>query len=187
MRFPLPLGLVLAIGLSSVRALPPPANAPSPSPSQSASASPKPLALPVPSVAPTRAPDPDAKSAPPFPVPPPQVEREIPRPSAPPPIGFRSQPPSAAEIDRLIPKIEVWRTASNLPQKPKGRFQKARRLTQVYLVGADPVTVRLQFHPLSRGKAVLVRAARGIILDPPDELLSVPADGKCLVSLRLDA
>jgi hypothetical protein len=55
-----------------------------------------------------------------------------------------------------------------------------------YLSGAETVTVRLRFHPLSHGKAVLVRAARGIILNPPGELLSVPTDGQCLVSISLD-
>ena len=57
---------------------------------------------------------------------------------------------------------------------------------QAWLAGDDPVTVRLQFDPLSLGKAVLVRAARGTTLDPPDEVLRVPADGQCLVLIRLD-
>ena len=48
------------------------------------------------------------------------------------------------------------------------------------------MTVRLLFHPLSRGKAVLVRPARGITINPPDETLHIPADGQLLVALRLD-
>ena len=86
----------------------------------------------------------------------------------------------------MIPQVEIWRVASALPQKPKGRFQKARRILQACLTGTDPVTVWLRFNPLSHGKAVLVRAARGVTLNPADELLSVPADGQCVVSISLD-
>lgn len=48
------------------------------------------------------------------------------------------------------------------------------------------MVVRLRFHPLSQGKQVVVRAARGLTLNPPDEVLVVPADGQILVSIRLD-
>jgi hypothetical protein len=46
--------------------------------------------------------------------------------------------------------------------------------------------VRLRFHPLSQGKAVLISAARGVALDTPDDVLAIPMDGQCLVSVRLD-
>lgn len=119
-------------------------------------------------------------------VPPPPPDHEAPPPPAPPAVAFRSDPPSAAEIDRVIPRLEVWRASSNLPQKPKGRFQKSRRLAHASLARDEPVVVRLRFHPLSQGKPVVVRAARGLTLNPPDEVLVVPADGQILVSVRLD-
>lgn len=130
-------------------------------------------------------------SAPPLPaalfVPPPPLDQEAPPPPALSAVAFRSEPPSAAEIDRVIPRLEVWRASSNLPQKPKGRFQKSRRLAHACLAGDEPVVVRLRFHPLSQGKPVVVRAARGLTLNPPDEVLVVPADGQILVSVKLDS
>jgi hypothetical protein len=119
-------------------------------------------------------------------VPPPESGRLLPLPPEPPPAAFRSEPASDAEIDQVTPRIEVWRAESDLPQKPKAAVQGTRFLAEACLTGNDPVTVRLWFHPLSEGKAVSVRAARGIALDTPDDVLRIPMDGQCVVSVTLD-
>jgi hypothetical protein len=105
---------------------------------------------------------------------------------APPAVGFRAAPPSAVEIDRVIPRVEVWRPGSNQPQTPNGHLKKARRLLQACVSGDEPVTVRLRFHPLSNGKAVVVKAARGIALAPADDVLRIPANGQLILSIGLD-
>jgi hypothetical protein len=128
-----------------------------------------------------------AQSSAPFPVPQPQPAPPLAPMSLPPAVGFRSHGPSAEEIDRVIPKIEIWRPGSNIPQLPKGRFQKARRLVPVLLAGDQPVMMRLRFHPLSRGKVVVVRAARGVTLNPSGETFSIPTDGQCVLALSLDS
>jgi hypothetical protein len=56
-----------------------------------------------------------------------------------------------------------------------------------YVVDNQPVMVRLQFDPLARGKAVLVRPGRGAILDPPTNLLQIRPTGECVITVRLEA
>jgi hypothetical protein len=46
--------------------------------------------------------------------------------------------------------------------------------------------VRLQFDPLARGKTVVVRPGKGVILDPPTEVLQVQPTGECVVAMRLE-
>lgn len=123
----------------------------------------------------------------PFAVPLPKPAPSLAPLSLPPAVGFRSHAPTAAEIERVIPKIEIWRPGSNIPQQPNGRFQKARRLVSVLLTGDQAVMVRFRFHPLSRGKVVLVRAARGVTLNPAVETFSIPEDGQCVIALSLDS
>jgi hypothetical protein len=122
-----------------------------------------------------------------FAVPLPQPAKPLAPLALPPAVGFRSQGPSDAEIGRVIPDIEIWRPGSNIPQLPDSHFQKTRRLVSVLLTGNQPVMVRLRFHPLSRGKVVLVRAARGVTLNPAGEAFSIPADGQCVIALSLDS
>jgi hypothetical protein len=45
--------------------------------------------------------------------------------------------------------------------------------------------VRLRFHPLSKGKKVLARPARGVSLNPAGETFSIPIDGQYVLSLSL--
>lgn len=126
-----------------------------------------------------------AGQPPPFALPKPQPAPTLAPLSLPPAVGFRSQPPTAGEIERVIPKIEIWRPGSNVPQLPNGRFQKSRRLVSVLLAGDQPVMVRLRFHPLSKGKMVLARAARGVSLHPAEETFRIPVDGQFVLSLSL--
>ncbi len=185
-----PLGLVFALVLPAVHALA--QTVPSPSLSTSlpsgplAASSPTTPVTNLPALMPSASP---AASLPPLPIPFPMVpppQRQLPPIVAPPAVGFRSAPPSAAEIDSVIPRVEIWRPGSNLPQTPKGRHQRARRLLQACVSGSDAVMVRLRFHPVSKGKAVLVKAARGIALAPADDVLRIPADGQLILSILLD-
>jgi hypothetical protein len=58
-------------------------------------------------------------------------------------------------------------------------------LGRAYVTGNEPVTVRLQFDPLARGKVVLVREGSGAIVDPPTGILHVGPTGECVVTVRL--
>src|ERR1700730_15004417 len=176
------MGLIFSISLSSVAASPLPRNAPSPSPSPSASASPKPpklLALPIPSAAPTRAPD--TRSAPPMPVPPaPQREATLP-----PPQNNSSVPrgPVLADLNMAVPRVELWRTESQIPQKP-GKH-RGRRFELGYVVATEPALMRLQFPPVTAGNTVIVKPAPGVTVDPPDIEHRIGPAGECVVSLSL--
>src|ERR1044071_9598451 len=150
-RFPLRLAFALIVGTAHAQT---PASSP---PATIAAALPTPPPMsPMPSASPhgTVPPGLTIPMAP-------EPQRERPRMVLPPAVGFREVPPSAAEIDRVIPQVEVWRSGSNLPQTPKASLRKAKRILQALVSGDEAVTVRLRFHPLSKGKSVLVRAARG--------------------------
>ena len=179
MRFRFPLQLAFALIVETAHA-----QAPSISPPATIAAAlptPPPMS-PVPSASPHGT-VPPGLTVPMAPEPP----RERPRMVLPPAVGFRAVPPSAAEIDRVVPRVEVWRPGSNQPQIPNGRQKKAKRLLQAWVSGPDAVAVRLRYHPLSRGKPVVVRAARGIAVTPADEVLTVPSDGQLILSIALDA
>jgi hypothetical protein len=94
-----------------------------------------------------------------------------------------SHPPSAAEIQQVTPLVEVWRANAQAPQVPARR---GRHLEQAFIAGAEPVMLRLQFHPLAAGKYVLVRAGKGTILEVPNEILRIQPTGECIVALRLE-
>ena len=174
------MGLIFSICLSSVAASPLPQNAPSPSPSASVSAKPpKLVVLPIPSAAPTRAPD--AKSAPPNPVPPaPQREAILP-----PPQNNSSVPrgPVLADLNLAVPHVELWRTESQIPQKP-GKH-RGRRFELGYVVGTEPALMRLQFPPVTAGNTVIVKPGPGVTVDPPEIEQRIGPTGECVVSVSL--
>jgi hypothetical protein len=60
-----------------------------------------------------------------------------------------------------------------------------RQLEAAYITGIMPTVIRLQFDPLTSGKAVIVRAGKGLILDSSETILVGPT-GECAVSVRLD-
>jgi len=45
--------------------------------------------------------------------------------------------------------------------------------------------IRLQFNPQSTGEKVTVIAARGILLNPPQQVLTVSAHGDCVFEAQL--
>ena len=115
-------------------------------------------------------------------MPPPQPVRQLP----PPPIPPRIQPTfprTALERQRVTPAIEVWRAGAPTPQLPARR---GNYVAPAYIADNQPVLVRLQFDPLARGKAVVVRPGRGAILDPPTEVLQIRPTGECVVTVRLE-
>ena len=142
---------------------------------------PPPSAPPVPAVQPTGS-APPAVSPPPVP-PAPNPAVILP----PPPLPLLAQPssaPSAAEIQRLTPIVEVWRAGAVTPQVP---LRHGRYMAPAFVADNQPVMVRLQFDPLARAKSVFVRPGRGAILDPPTEVLQIiRPTGECVVSVRLE-
>lgn len=54
-----------------------------------------------------------------------------------------------------------------------------------FVTGTEPVTVKLQFDPLSAGEQVTVIAARGILLVPPQQVLTISAAGDCTFLAQL--
>lgn len=91
-------------------------------------------------------------------------------------------PPTALELQRVTPAIEVWRANANSPQVPARRGQY---MTPVSIADNQPVLVRLQFDPLARGKVVVARPGRGAVLDPPSQVLQIGPTGECVVAVRL--
>jgi hypothetical protein len=120
--------------------------------------------------------------APPLPVPvPPSPAPALTPPPVPPP-GISSAPPTLAQIRRLTPRVEVWRAGGTSPQTP----DRHDDLTHALIAGSDPVVVRLQFHPVASGMAVLLRPSNGITIDPGGADSPVSPTGEYVVSVRLD-
>jgi hypothetical protein len=161
------------------------------------------IAPPIPSVLPPEPPDPDTLPPPPslewealpprdseeaggtsggIDVPPPQLEAPL----APPPPPVEESPlpgePDPAEVELAKPEVEIWRESSEWPQVPERRFN---RLAQSYVTGTAPVWLRVQFDPEAAGKTVIVKPGRGIILQPPDVVMTIPENGECLVLATL--
>lgn len=115
---------------------------------------------------------------------PPPVDSRPPLPR--PPIQALARPlarPDVAEIQRLTPRVEIWRPAGQRPQVPSRH--SAVNLDAAFVTGSEPVTLRLQFNPTAAGERVAVMAARGIILDPPEQVLTVSARGDCSIAAQL--
>jgi hypothetical protein len=51
--------------------------------------------------------------------------------------------------------------------------------------GTNPVTIRLRFNPQAAGEQVTVIAARGILLNPPQQVLTISAQGDCTFQAQL--
>jgi hypothetical protein len=81
-----------------------------------------------------------------------------------------------------VPRVELWRPESQLPQTP-GR--RGRRFELGYLVGTDPATLRLQFPPVAAGTTIIVKAGPGVTVDPPGMEQRIAPNGECVVSVSL--
>jgi hypothetical protein len=105
----------------------------------------------------------------------------MPRPP-PAPEAAPSGPLSPAQIRAITPQVEVWRAGSGAPQRPVRRQQ---RMAPAYVVGDQPVLVRLQFDPSAVGKVVGVTVANRTAV-VSEAVLRVRPTGECVVSLQLD-
>jgi hypothetical protein len=83
----------------------------------------------------------------------------------------------------MTPSVEVWRAGATLPQIPK---RHGYQLEEAYIAGSNPVTARLQFDPLESGEIVLVRAAKGVTLDPSGNTFRIRPTGELVLSVSLD-
>lgn len=118
----------------------------------------------------------------PMAVPPPgPVSSPLPAPPVRPEVQPRSD---RALIQRLTPRVEIWRPNSNRPQIPARRSDRGQS-DAAFVNGTELVLIRLQFNPQSVGEKVTVIAARGILLDPPQQVLTISAQGDCVFQARL--
>ena len=85
-------------------------------------------------------------------------------------------------MQRLTPRIEIWRSNATRPQIPAGH---GRATDHVFVTGTDLVTLRLRFNPRAAGERVLVAAGNGFSLNPPEQVLTVSSGGECFVTGQL--
>jgi hypothetical protein len=177
MKVPLPPGLVVAISvwLFHVRLVT--AQAPSVSPSLAPVPPPPPNFL----ISPASS---RPQSGPPVPGHPPPNPLPIP-PAPPPPTIVRPSPRlDVAEIQRLTPRVEIWRPNGQRPQVPSRR---GRVMETGFVTGTEPVTLRLQFDPRAAGERVRVFGGNSLSLTPPEQVLTVSSRGECIVTGQLNA
>jgi hypothetical protein len=118
-------------------------------------------------------------------VPPPQPAPAIPPPPAEPITPFLTGPPDLARFERAKPQCEVWRTGSNVPQKP-GR--RGDRLEWALVAGNEPVTVVLQFPPALVGKSVfLLQNDGGITIPSGQDSVQIGQNGQVVLLVQLEA
>lgn len=90
--------------------------------------------------------------------------------------------PDFGEMQRLTPRIELWRSSAARPQVPARR---GRATEHVFVTGNDLATFRLQFNPTATGERVQVTAANGFSLNPPQQVLTISRTGECFVTGQL--
>jgi hypothetical protein len=119
------------------------------------------------------------------------VPQAVPPPIAPlpplpaPPLRPTIQPGrDQALINKLTPRVEIWRPNSNHPQIPARRSDRGN-LDKAFVTGTEPVTIRLRFNPQAAGEQVTVIAARGVVLNPPEQVLTISAQGDCTFQAQL--
>jgi hypothetical protein len=91
-----------------------------------------------------------------------------------------------ALIQRLTPRVEVWRSNGDRPQIPVRRNERGN-IDPALVTGTEPVTIRLRFDPRSAGEQVTVIAARGVLLDSPQTVLTISPRGDCTFAAQLSA
>jgi hypothetical protein len=89
-----------------------------------------------------------------------------------------------ALIQRLTPRVEIWRPNSNRPQIATRRTEHGSS-DPAFVSGTELVTVRLRFSPQSAGEKVTVIAGRGVVFEPPQQILTVSAQGDCAFQVQL--
>jgi hypothetical protein len=119
-----------------------------------------------------------------FPVPPPNPAPEIPPPAGPPPDApFVSGGPDLARLERATPRVQVWRSGSDTPQRPD---RQSRGRHQAFVAGTAPVTIVLRFHPLVAHRPVAIFPSRGVTTNPQGSV-PVGGSGEIAIAVQLDA
>jgi hypothetical protein len=114
---------------------------------------------------------------------PPQPESVVQPPQAAENDSFAPGVPNLRDLAMAVPEVEVWRSNGQAPQTPA---RLHRRFDLAYVVGKEPTLVRLRFHPLAAGQAVVVQPGPGVTVFPPDTEFRVEKNGECVVSVALD-
>jgi hypothetical protein len=118
-------------------------------------------------------------------VPQPQPAPAIARPAAAPITPFLSGRPNMQRFEWAKPRCEVWRTGSDIPQKPARR---GVRLGWALVAGNEPVTVVLQFHPSLAGKSLfLTPIDEGITIPSAQESVQIGRNGQVVLLMQLEA
>jgi hypothetical protein len=136
--------------------------------------------LPVPPVEPT---SPPKTNRPSFPIPRPNPAPRIPLRPVPAAAPFLSGPPDLLRFERAVPRMEVWRTGSDIPQVATKR---RGRLDPILINGTEPVTLLLRFHPSLAGTTLEVFAREGLTLQSPAQVLRITPTGEVVLLVGLE-
>jgi hypothetical protein len=115
--------------------------------------------------------------------PPPQPAPVIAPPPAAPISPFLSGPPDRQRYERAKPQIEVWRTGSDVPQKPKRRGSEGGH---VLIATEEPFVLVLQFDRLLAGNLMEVMADENTTVQSAASM-QVDRNGQVVLSARLNA
>lgn len=155
---------------------PDPAQSPSLSPSDTLSR----VVVPVPPVARESE---DTRTAL-FNIPPPNPLPSIPPPPVPAAAPFVSGRPYLQRSARALPRVQVSRTESDVPQnvvRRRGRFEP------LLVTGNEPVRLHLYFHPSLAGQTLEVLADDSFTGQPPNQFLLIGPTGEAVLVLELGA
>lgn len=156
--------------------------APAPAPSLSPATTPPDAAV----VAPVDVPpsEPELKPRELLPIPAPNPLPLIPPPLVPAATLFVSGPPYLQRLARAVPRLQVWRPGSDVPQDAvhrRGRFEP------LLVTGNEPVTLLLYFHPSLAGQTLEVLADDSFTVQPPNQFLLIGPTGEAVLVLELGA
>jgi hypothetical protein len=144
-------------------------------------ASPPTFGPPVSGPAPSRDPDP-VRSAPSWVVPP-NPAPQIAQPAGPPPDApFVSGGPDLARLERATPRVQIWRSGSDTPQRPD---RQSRGRHQAFVAGTAPVTIVLRFHPLVARRPVAILPSKGVTTNPQG-FVPVGGSGEIAIVVALE-
>ena len=117
----------------------------------------------------------------PIPVPPPKKLPVLPGLGLPKSVKAVSRP-DPAEIQRLTPRLQIWRATGLVPQTPSRHHDV---LEYVYVPDGERATVLLQFDRRAAGERITVVPAGGLVLSSPEPSVTVSTNGECIVTVQL--
>jgi hypothetical protein len=122
-------------------------------------------------------------NAPPWAMPPNPAPQIAPAATPPPDAPFVSGGPDLARLERTTPRVQIWRSGSDTPQRPD---RQARGRHQAFVTGTAPVTIVLRFHPLVAHRRVAILPSRGVTTNPQG-FVPVGGSGEIAIAVQLDA